>query len=81
MTARVNSDEADVDERNALLAKRHGGGGLTPEESARLTILTERLRGRTPRVDEAEVQALEDVKRELDEIGKTVAELEARYGR
>lgn len=56
-------------DRLKLLARKYALRSLSPEDAARLEIVTERVRYLIPRVTASDFEALERIHRELEEIG------------
>jgi hypothetical protein len=69
-----------ISDRSRLLAQKYGSGAQR-EELLRLDILTERLRSLSPRVGNAEVDALTEVVDGLELLVSQRSALEAEYSR
>lgn len=75
-------DQAEVanNARLKLLARKYGRGSISPEETARLDIVTERVNLLIPRVTAADFEAVERVFRDLQEIRNASDDIERDAG-
>lgn len=74
----TNSDKTQQD-RVTLLAKKYAGK-LDPDASARLEILTQRMRLMRPRVNSAMLNRMENIAIEVNEVTDGIAALRAEFG-
>lgn len=67
-------------ERAALLARKHGGQGLSADERSRLDLLTARLRQELPAASLEDLQALLSMTEEVGKIRERARERRRRLG-
>ena len=78
----VDSTEASTEnsKRIKLLARKYARKGLTPEENARLEIVSERVRQLMPRVTEADLEGLEKLFQEVERIREVDKDVRQKLG-
>ncbi|MCG7898943.1 MAG: hypothetical protein JAY85_10850 [Candidatus Thiodiazotropha weberae] len=71
----VNLEERNAQNRIKLLSRKYARKSLSQEESARLDMLTERLRNLIPEISEAEIQQMEQFTEILERTARSAEEI------
>ncbi len=78
--ARSPKVEQARDKRLTLLARKYAAKGFSEEETARLEILTARLRQMVPRVEVRDFEELEKIAQEMQASRDRLAEIKRKLG-
>ncbi|WP_316367689.1 hypothetical protein [Candidatus Thiodiazotropha sp. CDECU1] len=71
----VSLDERNAQDRITLLSRKYARNSLSQEESARLDMLTERLRNLIPEVSESEIARMEHFANTLEEAAQSAKDI------
>lgn len=75
----ADATSAAKDVRSVLLAKKYAGKS-SREDTARLDILTERIRLLSPRVTDADVTMLSSIVDQAEAMSEKLSDIRSRYG-
>lgn len=77
-TSHIPADDMNAN-RITLLARKYAMSNMPPEDSARLDILTQRLRNMTSGVTEQDLTIMDDVTKQIDSANKLISRIQNDY--